>query len=182
MYKWKNKVFRIPKEPHLGAGILLLNNKFEVLLVRDKISGKWSFPKGHRENNEKPIDTAFREFKEETGVDLKNFSHQIIASRNSGPKDYYRFYGIILKNNDLNEYIDPHPLINSEIEEISWKTIDEIADLDCNFLLKIMKRFLVEVINKYKTILYDQYPVYKNYNKKYNFVNKYKNYLFENFF
>ena len=62
-----------------SAGILLFrfkNEKLEVMLVHpggpfwaNKDEGVWSIPKGLPEDNESPLNTARREFKEETGFD-----------------------------------------------------------------------------------------------------------------
>jgi predicted NUDIX family NTP pyrophosphohydrolase len=61
-------------------GILLFrfrNKKLEVMLVHPggpfwakKDEGVWSIPKGLPEGHEKPLDTAKREFKEETGFEV----------------------------------------------------------------------------------------------------------------
>src|SRR5674476_1302592 len=63
-----------------SAGILLFrfrNEKLEVMLVHpggpfwaNKDDGVWSIPKGLPEDNENPLDTARREFKEETGFEV----------------------------------------------------------------------------------------------------------------
>ncbi|MFZ0925822.1 MAG: NUDIX domain-containing protein [Halobacteriota archaeon] len=63
-----------------SAGILLFrfrNEKLKVMLVHpggpfwaNKDDGVWSIPKGLPEENENPLDTAKREFKEETGVEV----------------------------------------------------------------------------------------------------------------
>ncbi|MDR0197265.1 MAG: NUDIX domain-containing protein [Oscillospiraceae bacterium] len=42
----------------------------EILLVRHVRSGYWSFPKGHIEKGENEVETAIREIKEETGIDV----------------------------------------------------------------------------------------------------------------
>ena len=42
----------------------------EILLVRHIKSGYWSFPKGHVEEGETEEETARREIKEETGLDV----------------------------------------------------------------------------------------------------------------
>jgi bis(5'-nucleosidyl)-tetraphosphatase len=42
----------------------------EILLIKHVNSGHWSFPKGHVEANETEIETAIREIKEETGLDV----------------------------------------------------------------------------------------------------------------
>jgi predicted NUDIX family NTP pyrophosphohydrolase len=63
-----------------SSGILLFrfrNEKLEVMLVHpggpfwaNKDDGVWSIPKGLPEGNESPLDTARREFKEETGFEV----------------------------------------------------------------------------------------------------------------
>ena len=42
----------------------------EILLIKHINSGHWSFPKGHMEKDETELETAAREIKEETGVDV----------------------------------------------------------------------------------------------------------------
>ena len=42
----------------------------EILLIKHIKSGYWSFPKGHVEPGETEIQTAIREIKEETNIDI----------------------------------------------------------------------------------------------------------------
>lgn len=45
--------------------------KYAVLLIRNRYADFWSFPKGHVEPGENEYQTAIREVKEETGIDVK---------------------------------------------------------------------------------------------------------------
>ena len=45
-------------------------DRLELLLIRHKNGGHWSFPKGHVETGETEPQTALREIKEETGLDV----------------------------------------------------------------------------------------------------------------
>lgn len=42
----------------------------ELLLIKHANGGHWSFPKGHVEAGETEVETALREIKEETGIDV----------------------------------------------------------------------------------------------------------------
>lgn len=62
------------------CGIALFN-KFNELLVCHPTGSSWnvwSIPKGINEFNETLVETAIREFKEETGIDLKKYEKEII--------------------------------------------------------------------------------------------------------
>ena len=59
-------------------GIIPLVNKngcWEVFLIQLKHGRYWGFPKGHAEAGESPKETALRELKEETNLDLVRFLH-----------------------------------------------------------------------------------------------------------
>jgi 8-oxo-dGTP pyrophosphatase MutT (NUDIX family) len=56
------------KLKYLGAGIVFVTPQKEILLLQ-KENGKWTFPGGHREEEEySPLETAERECKEELGL------------------------------------------------------------------------------------------------------------------
>ena len=52
-----------------SCGCIVIENK-KVLLVQQK-KGNWGFPKGRVEKNETECETAIREVKEETNIDVK---------------------------------------------------------------------------------------------------------------
>jgi 8-oxo-dGTP diphosphatase len=71
----KNAHEEMPR-PRVGVGVLILNNKNEVLLGLRKAShgtGEWCFPGGHLEFGETIFETAKREVKEETNLDISKF-------------------------------------------------------------------------------------------------------------
>jgi len=62
--------------PRVGIGVLIQNDKGEVLLGKRKGAhgaGEWSFPGGHLEFGEKIFECARREAKEETGLSVEDF-------------------------------------------------------------------------------------------------------------
>ena len=46
------------------------HGNLEILLIKHVNSGHWSFPKGHVEAGETEEETALREIKEDTGIDV----------------------------------------------------------------------------------------------------------------
>lgn len=52
-------------------GVVLVSPCDEILVVQGRESRKWSFPKGHGNTYEKPLEAALRELKEEAGIDLE---------------------------------------------------------------------------------------------------------------
>ena len=52
-----------------GAGALIVNDHGHVLVIeRADIAGAWQFPQGGLEEAEEPLDAAYREIAEETGI------------------------------------------------------------------------------------------------------------------
>ncbi len=59
------------KEKSCGALVFRKNaGKTELLLIKHRCGGHWSFPKGHVESGENELQTALREIKEETGLEV----------------------------------------------------------------------------------------------------------------
>ena len=57
------------REKSCGAIVFRKNgSSYDIVLLRHKFGGHWSFPKGHVELGENEFRTATREVKEETGI------------------------------------------------------------------------------------------------------------------
>ena len=71
------------RKVNAGVAVVLINMHHEVLMGKRKGShgaGTWSFPGGWMRHGESFLDTASREVKEETGIDLLNTEPEIIHS------------------------------------------------------------------------------------------------------
>lgn len=112
------------KEISCGAVVYdIFDGVVKFLLVKH-INGKhWAFPKGHIENNETKVETALREIKEETGLDVNlddNFCKMV--SYNVGSyiiKDVFYF---VAKNKDTNSKVI---LQKEEISKYGWFDFDK---------------------------------------------------------
>ena len=102
-------------------------NDWEVFLVRHLNGGHWSFPKGHQEKGESPKETAERELKEETGMEVICYlDHPYIVESYQFQKEgtlvdkTVRFY--------LAEVTPKYSLQAEEITEGKWLPLRSILD------------------------------------------------------
>lgn len=104
-------------ESSCGAVVFrIINEKKRFLLIKNKRSNHWGFPKGHIEKGENKIETACREVLEETGIHIKifeGFSHQSdYKIRNKIEKTVTIF---LATTEDTQTVIQPE-----EIEDYIW--------------------------------------------------------------
>lgn len=67
-----SKQISVPGEKHYTSTVFLITEEKprQVLLMHHKKLDCWMPPGGHQENMENPYETAIREVKEETGIDI----------------------------------------------------------------------------------------------------------------
>lgn len=95
----------------ISCGIIILNNENKILLGHVTGQKHWDVPKGLKNENEEYIDTAIRETKEETGLniirnDLKYIDYFIYNKKKDLVLYRYKIENIdisILKCNSLFE-------------------------------------------------------------------------------
>ena len=113
----------IPQYKSAG-GILRHQTKFgddRYALVQGHRHQKWSFPKGHLQDNETPYTCALREITEETGI---TFLPLPITSLQIGFGYYYIF--------EVEEEYPLRPRDKDEIMATKWATLQEMRELDTN--------------------------------------------------
>lgn len=85
---------------------------------------EWGFPKGRRNQNEKDIDCAFREFEEETGYKrntvIENLQPFEEIFMGSNFKSYKHKYYLMRIDSDVRRSFD-----KTEVSKIEWKTYEE---------------------------------------------------------
>ena len=127
------------KEKACGT-IIIDNNK--VLLIQQK-QGFYGFPKGHVEGNETEVETAIRETKEETNLDVvvdesKRFEISYIVNDNIDKNVVY-FLAKLTGENKVVAQVE-------EINEVLWVDIDKAEDiLTFDNLKELWKEVLKEV-------------------------------------
>lgn len=95
------------------------HGNIEILLIKHVNSGHWSFPKGHVEGNETELETARREIKEETGLDVildQTFRETVTYSPRRDTQKVVVYFLALARNYD---YVPQE----EEIAEIRWVDI-----------------------------------------------------------
>ena len=102
-------------------------NNNEVLLMYNKKLNKWLQPGGHIEGLETPIETAIRETKEETGIDIKVVGPSFINGKYE-PIATERYINKVGDMIDIQYLAIPlnKELLNDENNNVKWYSINEL--------------------------------------------------------
>jgi 8-oxo-dGTP pyrophosphatase MutT (NUDIX family) len=139
---------------------ILMNNKLITLkdiVEMSKTKWKeteWEFPKGRRNQKEKDLECALREFEEETGIfkteitiieNVLPFEEMFIGSNHRSYKHKY-FLALMEKMNDTEDQNYLNNFQKTEVSKLEWKTIDNCLESIRPYNLE--KKELIENINK----------------------------------
>lgn len=121
------------KTTHTSYGIIPVCRKDEqvyICCVKNRKSGEWGLPKGTPDNNETPIETATRELKEETGIEVIKITDYPIL------KESYTFEQDSVMHSKTCKYfiglVDEmvgQPIDKDGIDEVKWIKIGEASHL-----------------------------------------------------
>ena len=123
--------------------IVKFNKKDRFLIVK-MYNGNWGFAKGHIENGETEVETAIREVKEETNIDIE-IKKEIRKVVKYVPNNKI-FKEVVLF---LGETVDKEEIIlqEEEIEDYKWCTVEEGIKL---ITYKVQR----DVLNEFAEIIY----------------------------
>ena len=119
-----------------GAGIILHMTKNMILLVYDKRSHKWSFPKGRCEIGETLLQTAVREMMEETGIEVNvaKDTQAITFHKKNATRCYFICNLSNIPNSQIYRAFRPTvPTDTVEIGNIKWFSREQLVSMNrCN--------------------------------------------------
>jgi 8-oxo-dGTP pyrophosphatase MutT (NUDIX family) len=119
---------------------------------------EWEFPKGRRNNKEKDLECALREFEEETGISKNTIKivenvmpfEEIFIGTNH--KSYKHKYFLAFMNENTGDYLSHFQV--TEVSKLEWKTLEECLESIRPYNLE--KKQLIVNINK----LLQEYRLY----------------------
>jgi 8-oxo-dGTP pyrophosphatase MutT (NUDIX family) len=121
------------RAPTYGAILCIDKDNAKLYaLVQGRYTGKWSFPKGHANEGELPMECTMREVGEETGIDKLPASTDYIKV---GYGHYYLF--------SLREPIPLIPRDHKEIIDTKWVTLEEMGSLSLNADVSMYRKMLL---------------------------------------
>lgn len=153
---------------YAGAGFILLSSDLtHLLLVNDRRSGKWGFPKGHRESYD-PTDlaTAVRECREETGLLPTDYSVQEDTFKISKGSGAYIFRYATLNADFHHVRLIPGP--PEEVARLEWVSLATLLEastvLDGNKYLRnwisdIKTNASKKAVHLFKNLVARRFPV-----------------------
>jgi len=126
------------------AGIIVLCED-KILLCKRSDSGEWAIPMGHMEEGEEPLDCAYREFYEETNLEITDPIEsigRIKKNKNGKLKSILHIYLFEVDSEvepNLEEAQDGH-----EHTECGYFDIEEIEDLNMD---EGLKKFIFKIFS-----------------------------------
>ncbi len=107
-----------------SCGSVVFDDNGKVLIIKHNL-GHWDFPKGHMEENEDEYDTAIREVKEETNIDITlDTRYRYVITYDPFPnviKDVVYFIGKA-KNSDVKNQ-------EEEVEIVKFVSVEDAFNL-----------------------------------------------------
>lgn len=128
-----------------GYGIITIYKGTENLfLLLKHQKGHWGFPKGHKEGNETPLESATRELREESGISNCEIKESPIFFEEYTFKDEgiscHKIVEYFIGFSPTQEVV----IQEKEISEYKWATYDEVLNLSNS------KRAITEVVEYLK--------------------------------
>lgn len=108
----------------MSAGAIIFDPAGKVLLVKTRMRGTWEWPAGRSEGNESPLQTARREVREESGLDISDYRFLGVNFQTGGMTKNGRLQFTFVAEVDahLASSVSPQAM---EISDYKWADLAE---------------------------------------------------------
>jgi len=110
--------------PKVGGRAAIFDDDGKALLIKRSDDGTWSHPGGFTEPNERPVDTAVRETKEETALNVEPIELVGVYPRIAGEYGPHGFVGLVY----LCEIVGGNIASSRESETVQYREIDAVSE------------------------------------------------------
>ncbi len=133
-----------------GAHVWIMNSKNEFLIQKRSETkrlypGLWSITSGGTDSGETTVETAYREVKEELGIEIKPEELELMMSY----KRNHDFVDVYLARKDIN--LEEIVMQKEEVTEVKWVTKEKLEEMlkdnETPKSLKTYFGFLNQLIN-----------------------------------
>lgn len=111
-------------EKEKSCGAIIYNEENKVLIVKHN-AGHWDFPKGHMEKDENEYQTAIREVKEETNIDIELYKDCRYVIHYSPKENVDKTVVFFLAKNKSKDLVKQ----DCEIQNIGWFEYKEAINI-----------------------------------------------------
>lgn len=144
---------------------LIINSKNEISLGYSH--GTYQFPGGHLEENETLEECLVREIKEETGIELKDYSMKPFFKtvyytknyHNSGKNRKNEIYFYIIKTDEVvnmsnSNFTDSEKSGNYEVKVISLDDVENVLNstINDNPINEVIYKEMLDALNEYRNL------------------------------
>lgn len=141
--------------PKIDVRGLVLNHQNELLLVKEKMDGKWTIPGGWCEIGLSPKENLIKEMEEETGLNVQ--IERLLAlfdkkHHNHPPHPLYVYKLVFYCRANESQPMNP----NYEIEDIGYFNIEKLPELSTDRIIKNQLKIVYEkAINNTFDVYFD---------------------------
>lgn len=139
--------------PKIDVRSFVLNDKSEVLLVKERADGLWTLPGGYADVNESPGESVERETEEESGYKVK--AVKLLALWDKYKHDHPLQWPHIYKLMFHCELISGEGKVNIEISEIDFFPVDKLPPLSTPRITEKQLKRLFELVKHPGPTLFD---------------------------
>ncbi|MGB3774341.1 MAG: NUDIX hydrolase [Leeuwenhoekiella sp.] len=139
--------------PKVDVRAFILNEKKEVLMVKENVDGKWTIPGGWAEIGLTPSESIIKEVREETGFIVNTSRILAIFDKkcHPHPPDTHYLYKIVFYCEIQSGEVDP----NFDIQGVDWFSLHKLPELSTDRILESQLQLLCNLAEKGGDVYFD---------------------------